>query len=83
MREQKFFGAYHHGEYFVAYTKALAQSIQMILCILVMRNHLQNNCGLYGHRCTLLIHPHVINVISQWELAVVGIAAVGADGEIQ
>ena len=53
------------------------------ICILVMRNHLQNNCGLYGHRCTLLIHPHVINVISEWELAVVGIAAVGADGEIQ
>ena len=31
----------------------------------------------------LLIHPHVINVISEWELAVIRIAAVGADGEIQ
>ena len=51
--------------------------------IWVMRNRLQNNCGLYGHRCTLLIHPYVVDIIFQWELAVIRIAAVGADGEIQ
>ena len=31
----------------------------------------------------LLIHSHVINVISEGEPAVIGLAAVGADGEIQ
>ena len=31
----------------------------------------------------LLINPHIINIVSEWELAIIRLAAVGADGEIQ
>ena len=31
----------------------------------------------------LLIHPHIINVIAERELRIIGLATVGADGEIE